>query len=740
MYKKLSKLLILVAFPTTFFYSDAFFPYTNLENPNDHVSNISQQSTTGPLPPQAVYERDLLKQPDSLENTQSEVVLPVPAYEWRHGCGPTALGMVIGYYDTIGYNDLVQGSAFDQTNEVNQMIASGGDIENPNPPGFEGNFEDYASPVDSFPNMIADAYITAGREPHPNNSIADYMDTSKSTRNNYYGWSWSSDVGKAFTGYISQRNPTYYKSFSEYSAFDGSLTWSILTSEIDSGKPMLFLVDSDGNGGTDHFVTIVGYRTSPKLQYGSWDTWSTSQIRWEDFNYIRSGIPWGIWGGWAFSLSGEPPEPEEKILYVKPDVIGSCSTWAQACDLQTAISYAVAGDQIWVAAGTYKPTTSANRFATFQLKTGVSIYGGFPINGGDWASRDWNTNLTILSGDIGNVGNIEDNSYHVVTGSGVNNTAVLDGFTITNGKANGEWPHTFGGGIYNELGSPTLKNLIIEDNYADNGAGIYNNESSPLVTNTRINFNNANSSGGGMYNAYNSFPVLENVSFSTNRAENSSGGGMFNWYSFPILESVTFSNNYAHDGGAIGNGSYANPTLLNVTISGNSALVYGGGISNDYFASPVLTNVTITGNSSPLGAGIYNPEGCYDWGCYTTTITMSNSILWGNTPDQLYNGENCTANISYTDIQGGFEGEGNINLDPFLGPLTDNGGLTLTHALSEGSPAIDAGSLDNYPSHDQRGYLRPIDGNGDGMARCDMGAYEYGEFLLSNIFLPLIQR
>ncbi len=740
MHKKLFEILLLIAFPITYFNLKAYFSGMNLESTNTYINNTPRQSTTGPYPPQTVYERDLLKKLDSLENIQSELILPVPAYDWRHGCGPTALGMVIGYYDTMGFSDLVQGSAFDQTNEVNQMIASGGDIGNPNPSGFEGNFEDYASPVDSYPNMMVDAYITAGREPHTNNSIADYMDTSKSTRSNYYGWSWSSDVGKAFTGYISQQNSSYQKSFSEYSAFDNSLTWSILTNEIDSGRPMVFLVDSDGNGGTDHFVTVIGYRTNPTLQYGSWDTWSTSQIRWEDFTYINSGIPWGIWGGWAFNLLGEPLEPVEKILYVKPDGLGNCSAWEQACELQNALSIAESGDQIWVAAGIYVPTASSNRLASFELKSGVAIYGGFPANGGDWNSRDWNTNITILSGEIGIAGNIEDNSYHVVTAYGVNNSAILDGFNIVNGKANGDWPHELGGGIYIESGSPILKNLLINNNYAGSGAGIFNSESSPLIINAQISNNVADSSGGGMYNSYNSNPILKNVSFSTNQAENSTGGGMFNWYSFPILENVTFSNNYAHDGGAIGNGSLAGPSLLNVTISNNSALVYGGGISNDYFASPSLTNVTITGNTAPLGAGIYNPEVCYYWGCYTTTVTMSNSILWGNIPDELYNGENSTANISYTDIRGGFAGKGNIDLDPLLGELEDNGGFTLTHALLPGSPAIDAGNPDNCPSHDQRGYLRPIDGNGDGIARCDMGAYEYGEFLLPHIFLPLIQR
>ena len=102
-----------------------------------------------------------------------------------------------------------------------------------------------------------------------------------------------------------------------------------------------------------------------------------------------------------------------------------------------------------------------------------------------------------------------------------------------------------------------------------------------------------------------------------------------------------------------------------------------------------------------------------------------NAIFWGNDRDQI---AGDAANISYSDIQGGYTGTGNIDLDPLLGLLANNGGFTKTHALGEGSPAIDVGNPDpvTCPSTDQRRHLRPLDGNGDGTAICDMGAYEYG--------------
>ena len=187
-----------------------------------------------------------------------------------------------------------------------------------------------------------------------------------------------------------------------------------------------------------------------------------------------------------------PLSLDPSILYVMEGGKGDCSSWATACDLQTALSKASSGDQVWVAAGTYKPTTDLDPLATFQLKTGVAIYGGFPADGGDWETRDWVNNLTTLSGDIG-VSGIADNSYHVVTGSGVTATAVLDGFTISGGNADGAEPHYDGGGMYNTINSsPTLTNIIFSGNMAAYyGGGMYNYYSSPTLTNVTFSGNSA---------------------------------------------------------------------------------------------------------------------------------------------------------------------------------------------------------------------------------------------------------
>lgn len=226
----------------------------------------------------------------------------------------------VGYFDALAGYDLIPGSASTQTAAVNQAIASGGSSSSPNPPGSEQHHEDYAVPEDSSPTLLTDDYITQGRTPHPDNCIADYMHTSKSAHGNYYGWSWSSDIGPAFVSYANQQNPAYSASYTNY-FMGSSLTWSILTNEIDNDRPMVFLVDSDGNGSTDHFVTVIGYRitATSTQQYGCLDTWYGSTIRWEDFQQMAGGVPWGIYCGCAFSAIPIEPEEVDADVDIDPD-------------------------------------------------------------------------------------------------------------------------------------------------------------------------------------------------------------------------------------------------------------------------------------------------------------------------------------------------------------------------------------------------------------------------------------
>ena len=240
------------------------------------------------------------------------------------------------------------------------------------------------------------------------------------------------------------------------------------------------------------------------------------------------------------------------IRYAKPIASGTadCSSWANACTLQTALTGALSGNEIWVAAGVHKPTTGTDRSATFQLKTGVAVYGEFGGTEADRSQRNPAANVTNLSGDLNgdDVGftNNSENSYHVVTGSNTNAIAILDGFTISGGNANGTSPDDAGGGMYNNAGSPTASNLTFSSNFATYG-------------------------GGGMYNVTSANPTLTNITFTGNKTS-SYGGGVGNATSSPVLNNITFNSNTSGNwGGGMVNINSSNPTLTNVTFSGNSA-------------------------------------------------------------------------------------------------------------------------------------------------------------------------
>jgi formylglycine-generating enzyme required for sulfatase activity len=477
--------------------------------------------------------------------------------------------------------------------------------------------------------------------------------------------------------------------------------------------------------------------------------------------------------------------------------------WSTAyTDVQDALIAVISGDEIWVATGVYTPGAAVN--ATFQLVNGVGIYGGFAATETLRTQRDWAGNVTVLSGDIGGddttdaSGVVTDttnisggNSYHVVTGSG---NAVLDGFTITAGQANGD-PNNdrgggiinfsssptlshvtfsgntakWGGGMYNYSNSPNLTQVTFSSNSADNGGGMYNSNCSPILTEvtfsgnttagngggmnnyvsspvlTNVIFNgNSADGGGGMYNIAGSNPTLTNVTFSSNSAVDYAGGGIYNWASNPTLKAVTFSGNSASNSGGGMHNYYSSPTLTNVNFSGNLA-ENGGGMDNDT-SNPTLTNVTFSGNLATYdGGGMRNRSG--------SNPNVRNSILWNN-KDSTGTGTitatitiegSSTVTMTHSLAQGSggsgswiggsyVDGGNNIDEDPlFVTPVDPATAPTSTGdlRLSPFSPAIDAGN-NTYLV----GILTDLDGNPRIMnGIVDMGAYES---LLYKIFLPLI--
>jgi hypothetical protein len=539
----------------------------------------------------------------------------------------------------------------------------------------------------------------------------------------------------------------------------------------------------------------------------------------------------------------------QTYVYVKHDASGNNdgSSWTDAyTSLETALSGAVSGEHIWVAAGTYEPENevggSGVRYRTFRLINGVEVYGGFEGTEDpgtfDLNERDFVIHETILSGAA-------DEVYHVFrhVDHGLNGTSLLNGFTITGGKADGVNPDNRGGGMLNQGSSsangssPAIVNCVFKNNSAEEGGAIYNSRyCNPDISYTTFTSNTASSKGGAVFNIRNT-PVFSNCDFNSNTVSSSSaddgGGAMYNTtsvntegpdisycnftgnsvdistskggaifsYLNPGMISIThstFTANQAQYGGAIyhNSGSDANRDasdvqLNNCTIEQNEA-EYGAGIFSDRHHS-ILTSCILRGNEASEQAGAFysryasskiinsllsgnktakhggaayfnsdNPEiiNTSISGNYAgergggisiiggTTIELKNSILWGSVSPQgneLWVCETCDADFDYSaygnasgDVYiatgGAVNATNSITSNPvFLNPFAPTSGNTpniLGNYFICGctSPCIDAGLNSHVPAgldKDLRNIDRLLDGNGNGTATVDFGAYEF---------------
>jgi predicted outer membrane repeat protein len=328
------------------------------------------------------------------------------------------------------------------------------------------------------------------------------------------------------------------------------------------------------------------------------------------------------------------------------------------------------------------------------------------ISGNSVAGIGNGSSLTVVNS------NVSDNLFGIfnVTGELGVVTATILSTTVSGNSAGGvvASPHFFGGRAY-----ITIIDCTISGNFrTTGGGGIFATNTSLSVANSTISGNSTGSSGGGISVSGSGLvpgSSIVNSTISGNSAK-TSGGGISGG---ATVENSTISGNSA---GMSGGGISGGATVVNSTISGNSAGTSGGGIYNN--SSLDVTLSTITGNSAPSGGGIYN----------VGSVEVSNTILnAGASGENIFNdGGKVTSygyNLSSDDGGGYLIGPGDqINTDPLLGPLQDNGGPTLTHALLPGSPAIDAGDPDFTPPpfNDQRGcpFARVFND------RIDVGSFE----------------
>ncbi|MPR35270.1 choice-of-anchor Q domain-containing protein [Salmonirosea aquatica] len=373
----------------------------------------------------------------------------------------------------------------------------------------------------------------------------------------------------------------------------------------------------------------------------------------------------------------------------RPDNNGDGLSWATAHKyLQTALAAAQSGDQIWVAQGTYKPTTSTtDREATMALKEGVAIYGGFTSGQMNLTDRniDPETNNTILSGDIDNDGTLENNSYFIFVNNGaLSSSAILDGFTLTG--INTPTSFTRGGTIWLQSPSadtpcsPYIAHCLFRDNYAGNN-------------------------GAASFVDGNSSPQFVNCTFRNNST------GVFPLYGA---------------GGAIyisgGYGTTTKPQFINCAFQSNRAGFQGSAIRIDQGggggeATPTLINCSFQGQQR---AGALAPgNAIYKAGSGPLAI-MTNCIFWDNGSNAFsQNSRNTNVNVNasyclFDAAMGNYPGTSNLTttVNPFVSSTST--------MLRPCSPAIDAGNDAAY-----EGPATDLANNPRTVRTIDMGAYEF---------------
>lgn len=424
--------------------------------------------------------------------------------------------------------------------------------------------------------------------------------------------------------------------------------------------------------------------------------------------------------------------PCSAAVYVKADSPGPTldgGSWDRAFHtVQAGLDAASSGGEVWVAAGTY--------IERITLKDGVRLYGGFSGQESALGERDFETYETILDGN---------REGAVVTApEGATQTTRIDGFTIRN---SGSGMYTRAGIYCPDSSSPT----IINNTITGNGTGVQCwNSSAPLIISNAIRGNN-----GGISCLGSCSPMIADNTISDNP-----GLGITCWSSSPniIHNTITGSGAAIDCTGssspmiagntirALGTGidclDTSSPTITGNVISGN-----GSGVICWHSSCPTITNnmisrgnygvgcldssaPTITNNTiGPSGTGIYSRE--------SASLTVTNNILAFNHSAFWSNGgtavlqHNCVYASTYYDYFGDWSHPTDISCDPLF---VDPGARD--YRLRGDSPCIDAGTNDAAPDTDLLGEPRPVDGDGDGIAITDIGAYEYALVTLDIDVLP----
>ncbi len=387
---------------------------------------------------------------------------------------------------------------------------------------------------------------------------------------------------------------------------------------------------------------------------------------------------------------------------------GDGAAWERAfVRLADALDAAKDGDEIWVAAGVYYPSDSADREASFALKPGVALYGGFASGESRLDQRDWENNPTVLSGDIGRRGDDSDNAYHVVRGA---DGAVLDGFRISGGNSLGAGPAGRGGapGAGAAIGRRpmgpsgggihTTPDRVMQGGGAGAGGGMLNFQCAPTVRHCVFE-NNQAAKGGAVYNMTGDgfpprpgqapkTPVFIDCRFENNFAQGRGGGVSNDLNTSPLFSGCVFEGNQtAQKGGGMYNDFGCSPTLINCLFRGNRASS-AGAMGNDGGSSPIVYYCTFTENqAADCGPSLYQGTGP------ANNPAILHSIVWGNLCEWespgLYNWHDCSPRVEESTIE---DAPGAAHAHP---RLDERGVSPLDRGYKPGDPRFDPERLDD---------------------------------------------
>ncbi|MCP4640045.1 MAG: hypothetical protein GY851_06420, partial [bacterium] len=442
-----------------------------------------------------------------------------------------------------------------------------------------------------------------------------------------------------------------------------------------------------------------------------------SRVRSSNFSLFRVGA--------ALAALALAPMAQAAVWFVDVDnTLGlkNGASWATAFDtIQPAIDAAFddGGGEVWVAEGVYDELRD-NPTGSVILKDDVELYGGFEGTESLRSERDWDPHVTTIDGSTARAGSP---AYHVVSANNITDAA-LDGFGITGGNADGGGENANGAGMHNTTSSPTVTNCRFYGNvavyggggmcagegcsptvtncvFADNtaatqvGGGMftYGATSIPILTGC-VFVGNSSRDGGGMFNS-DASPSIQNCLFTRNQAGSGRHGGGFANYqasASPSLSKCFFVGNQATHGGAMAVHAYSSPSSVNCVFAGNHASSTGG-VAYVNGSSPSYTNCTFLDNTAGFEGAVISADA-------SSSSSISSCILRGNPTSVIVNRDTSTTTVTYSDVEGGYTGAGNIDEDPQFvgGPSGTSTGLvyraaTFKSTLSDTSKTYVPGGL-----------------------------------------------